>query len=363
MGMIRLPGLVDVHVHLREPGATHKEDFDSGTAAALAGGVTTVLAMPNTQPPLVDDRSFRTALAAAAQKARCDYGVYVGASLDNPAAAAELAPEAAGLKLYLDATFGPLLLDDVKAWMAHLAHWPEGAGPIVAHAEGQSLAALLFIATIHKRPVHIAHVSRREEILMIRAAKERGFAVTCEVCPHHLFLTIEDAPDIPGFRSTEGVYKPGRAEVRPRLAAAADREALWENLAVIDCFATDHAPHLLSEKDGEDPPPGFPGLETMLPLLLTSVLEGKLLLEDLVARLHDNPRKIFNLPEQDETWVEVDPKAAYEFRAAGQLTRCGWTPFEGWKVRGRVTRVVLRGKDAFRDGEVLAAPGTGRNIR
>jgi carbamoyl-phosphate synthase/aspartate carbamoyltransferase/dihydroorotase len=101
----------------------------------------------------------------------------------------------------------------------------------------------------------------------------------------------------------------------------------------------------------------------MLPLLLTSVLEGKLLLEDLVARLHDNPRKIFNLPEQDETWVEVDPKAAYEFRAAGQLTRCGWTPFEGWKVRGRVTRVVLRGKDAFRDGEVLAAPGTGRNIR
>jgi carbamoyl-phosphate synthase/aspartate carbamoyltransferase/dihydroorotase len=289
--------------------------------------------------------------------------VYVGATLENARAAANLAPEAVGLKLYLDATFGPLLLDDLQAWMAHMAHWPETAGPIVAHAERQTLAAILFVAAINKRPVHIAHVSRKEEILLIRAAKERGFQVTCEVCPHHLLLTAEEAAEIAGFRSAEGVFKPGRAEVRPRLATAADRDALWENLEVIDCFATDHAPHLLDEKDGDDPPPGFPGLETMLPLLITAVLEGRLTLEDFATRLSDNPRRIFGLPEQPETWVEIDPDARYEIRAANQHTRCGWTPFEGRQVRGRVTRVVLRGEEAFRDGEVLAKPGTGQNVR
>ena len=361
--MIRLPGLIDVHVHLREPGATHKEDFDSGTAAALAGGVTTVLAMPNTRPPLVDKASFRSALDAAAAKARCDYGIYVGASLDNPETAAELAPGAAGLKMYLDATFGPLLLDDTRAWMAHMAYWPEDSGPIVAHAERQTLSALLFIAAMHSRPVHIAHVSRAEEILLIREAKQRGFPVTCEVCPHHLFLTIDEAPDTPGFRDETGGFAPGRAEVRPRLAAASDREALWENLDVIDCFATDHAPHLLAEKDSETPPPGFPGLETLLPLLLTAVYDGRLTLDDVVARLHDNPRRIFGLPEQGETWVEVDPDAVYEIRADDQHTRCGWTPFEGMQVRGRVTRVILRGETAMEDNVVSALPGSGRNCR
>jgi carbamoyl-phosphate synthase/aspartate carbamoyltransferase/dihydroorotase len=247
--------------------------------------------------------------------------------------------------------------------MAHLSAWPDEAGPIVAHAERQTLAALLFVSAINKRAVHIAHVSRSEEILMIRAAKERGFPVTCEVCPHHLFLTAEDAAEVPGFRNAEGVFKPGRAEVRPQLAAAADRDALWENMEVIDCFATDHAPHLLEEKDSESPPPGFPGLETMLPLLVTAVLDGRLTLEDLITRLHENPHRIFRLPEQPETWVEIDPGPRYELRAAEQYTRCGWTPFEGWEVRGRIRRVVLRGVDAFRDGEVLAEPGTGRNVR
>ncbi len=360
--MLTLPGLIDVHVHLREPGAAHKEDFDSGTSAALAGGFTTVLAMPNTQPPLTDSTSFQAALDAAAAKARCDYGLYLGASLQNAESLPPLSPQAAGLKLYLDATFGPLLLDDTQAWMAHMAYWPEDR-PIVAHAEGQTLAALLFVAALYRRGVHIAHVARREEILMIREAKRRGFPVTCEVCPQHLFLTIDEAPATPGFQDENGSYQSGRAEVRPRLASAADRDALWENLAFIDCFASDHAPHLLSEKDGPEPPPGFPGLETTLPLLLTAVRQGRLTTEDLVTRLHTNPRRIFGLPEQPETFVEVDPDAAYEIRAADHFTRCGWTPFEGFKVHGKVRRVVLRGETAYQDGQLLSPPGAGRNVR
>ena len=152
-------------------------------------------------------------------------------------------------------------------------------------------------------------------------------------------------------------------EVRPRLATQKDVDALWENLDVIDCFATDHAPHTLEEKDGENPPPGFPGVETMLPLLLTAVSEGRLTLDDIIQKSVINPRRIFKLPEQPETWVEVDENAEYEIKAADLHSRCGWTPFEGWKVKGKVRKVVLRGKTAFEDGKVLVEQGYGRNVR
>lgn len=349
MSLVRLPGLVDVHVHLREPGATHKEDFDSGTAAALAGGFTTLLAMPNTDPPLTDAASLDLALEAARRKARCDVGLYLGGGAGNARTAAALAPRVCGLKLYLDQTYGPLQVRDLDVLWEHFRRWPKDR-PLAVHAEGRSLAVALGLAALADRPLHVCHVSRREEILLIRAAKERGWPVTCEVTPHHLFLTREDVPRLGA----------GRAEVRPPLATAADREALWANLAVIDCFATDHAPHTLAEKDGPTPPPGFPGLETALGLLLTAVHEGRLTLEDLVRRLCTNPRRIFRLPEQAETWVEVDLEARWQVRAADLHTRCGWTPFEGMVLRGRARRVVLRGEVACEDGRVLAPPGAGR---
>lgn len=350
--MLKLPGLIDPHVHLREPGATHKEDWDSGTAAALAGGFTMILAMPNTRPPITDASALALALDAASQKARCDYAQYLGAGPDNTHLPAELAKQSAGLKMYLDQTYGPLRLDDMTLWMAHFANWPRHL-PIVAHAESRTLAAVILMAALFDRPVHLAHVSLREEILLIRAAKEKGLPVTCEVAPHHLFLSQEDIPALGA----------GRSEVRPRLARPADRDALWENLDVIDCFATDHAPHTLQEKDSENPPPGFPGLETALPLLLTAVHAGRLTLEDVVMRMYTNPRRIFNLPEQPETWIEVDPDAAWEIHAQQAYTRCGWTPFEGWKVHGKVQRVTLRGQEVFRDSQVLAATGYGQNIQ
>ncbi len=350
--LTRLPALTDVHVHLREPGATHKEDWDSGTAAALAGGFTIVLAMPNTQPAITDSTTLELSLAAARYKARCDYAQYVGGSSLNANTLPRLAGKAAGLKLYLDQTYGDLKMADMTDWMPHFASWPRSA-PLAVHAEGKTLAAAILLASLTGRPLHICHVSHREEILLIRAAKEKVLQITCEVCPHHLFLTEEDIPTLGA----------GRSEVRPRLATRADRDALWANLDVIDCFATDHAPHTLTEKDGPNPPPGFPGLETILPLLLTAVREGRLTLDDVIMRLHTNPQRIFGIPEQPETYCEVDLEASYEIRAADQFTRCGWTPFEGWKVRGRVQRTVLRGQVAFEDGRVLAGPDSGKNIR
>ncbi len=257
--------------------------------------------------------------------------------------------------MYLDSTFGELRLDDMTLWMPHFEKFPKEY-PIVLHSESRTMAAGILFAAIYDRPVHIAHISLKEEVLLIKTAKEKGIKVTCEVCPHHLFLSKDDIPAI-----SHG--HPGRAEVRPRLATKEDVDSLWTNMDVIDCFATDHAPHTLEEKDSDNPPPGFPGLETLLPLLLTAVDVGRLTLDDLIQKSVINPRKIFNLPEQPETWVEVDENAEYEIHAADQFTRCGWTPFEGWKVKGKVRKVVLRGKTVFEDERILVEQGYGKNIR
>ena len=350
--LIKIPGLIDPHVHVREPGGSHKEDWDTGTAAALAGGFTTILAMPNTRPPVTDEESLKMALTAANSKAHCDYAQFLGAGSENLDLLDQLGPRTAGLKMYLDQTYGPLRLDDMVLWMEHFKRWPKNL-PIVAHAEGRTLAAVILMAAIYDRPVHLAHVSLREEILLIRKAKEKRIKVTCEVAPHHLFLTSADTPSI-------GV---GRSEVRPRLASPVDQEALWSNLEVIDIFATDHAPHTLEEKDSENPPPGFPGLETALPLFLTAVRDGRLTMEDLIQRMLTKPRQLFMIPEQPETWVEVNTDEEWEIHAVNHFSRCGWTPFEGRKVRGCVRRVWLRGKEVFHDQQVLARPGYGKNIR
>lgn len=349
MTTIRLPGLIDPHVHLREPGAIHKEDFESGTQAALAGGFTMVLAMPNTQPPLIDDSSLQQAESAAARKAVCDYGIHLGASSENIETAHTLAERVTGLKFYLDATYGPLHLQDLGIIREYFARWPKDR-PILCHAEDRTLAAVLMAAHLENRGVHICHVSRRSEIEIIRDAKMRGIAVTCEVAPHHLFLSQADI-------STLGA---GRSEVRPRLATPDDLAALWQHWEVIDCIATDHAPHLLAEKDSDSPPPGFPGLETSLPLMLTAVHDGRIDLDGVIVRMYDNPRRIFNLPTQPDTWIEVDADAVYTARGADMLSRCRWTPFEGWTLRGRVERVVLRGQPAYEQGKILAVRG--RNL-
>ncbi|MBI5842874.1 MAG: amidohydrolase family protein [Chloroflexi bacterium] len=355
--MLKLPGLIDPHVHVREPGQTHKEDWDTVTQAALAGGVTMILTMPNTKPPIFDAETLDLALSKAKKKARCDYAQFVGAGPDNAEMAASLADKAAGLKMYLDSTFGQLRLDDMTLWQPHFEKYPKQY-PIVAHSESRSMAAAILFAAIYDRPIHIAHISLREEVLLVKAAKEHGIKVTCEVCPHHLFLTSPlPQGEGPGGRGN------GRMEVRPRLATKEDVEALWENLDVIDCFATDHAPHRLEEKDSENPPPGFPGLETILPLLLTAVSDSRLTIPGIIQKMYTNPRKIFSLPEQNETWVEVDEDAEYEIHASEMFSRCGWTPFEGWKVKGKVRKVVLRGKTAFEDGIILVESGYGKNVR
>ena len=347
---LELPGLVDVHVHLRQPGGEHKEDIRSGSAAALAGGVTMVLDMPNTQPPLVGMEALDRKRALVAQHALCDIGSYIGATETNAAQAASLADQVPGMKIYLDQTYGPLRMRSLPALLTHFRAWPADR-PIAVHAEGLSAAVAIGLAQSFGRRLHLCHVSRADEISLIRAAKEAGAKLTCEVTPHHLFLTEADAQRL-------GTY----GDMRPRLASPADVAALWANLDIVDCIATDHAPHTRAEKEGESPPPGVPGLETMLPLLLTAVSEGRLSLERLIELAHDAPRRIFGLPAQPETRINVDLEARYVLSDENLFTKCGWTPFAGMPVRGRVRHVVLRGQTVYNDSSLTAQPGNGRVI-
>ena len=143
-------------------------------------------------------------------------------------------------------------------------------------------------------------------------------------------------------------------DMRPRLASQSDVDALWAHInTTIDCVASDHAPHTLAEKQAsQNPPPGVPGLESTLPLLLTAAAEGRISYERIVTLLSTNPRRIYSLPEQPETWVEIDPGECYEFPDHELYTKCGWSPFSGTLIKGRILRVVLRGKEVVRNGIV-----------
>ena len=368
MTIVRLPGLIDAHVHLREPGYTHKEDFYTGTGAALAGGVTAVLDMPNTIPPTDTPERFAEKAALAASKAACDVGLFVGATTDQLDTYLPVAQRACGLKIYVSETFGSLRIEDLGLLHRFFRSWGEKAaemagdtihsplrtphsalGPVAVHAEELMLPVCLNLSHLYNVPLHIVHVTRRSEIELIRRAKEQGYPVTCEVTPHHLFLSSDDAARLAA-----------RGDMRPKLASPDDVAAMWENLAIVDIFATDHAPHTLAEKAQSTPPPGVPGVETMLPLLLTAVHEGRLELDDILLRCVENPRRIYGLPAQPDTFVDVDVDARYELSDASQHTKAGWTPFAGTSVYGKVEKVTLRGRTVYDGDRILAEPGSGQ---
>lgn len=345
-----LPGLIDIHVHLRTPGAEHKETIESGTRAALAGGFTAILAMPNTRPPIADGQALVAVRRQLAGAARCDVGQYVAGTAGNAEEARACAPLACGLKLYMNETYGSLRIDSLASLAAHFRTWPRER-PIVVHAEDVAVATAIGMAAAFGRAIHIAHVSRADEIRLIAAAKEAGLPVSCEVTPHHLFLTEAD-----------GAALGARGIMRPPLATAGDVAALWQHLAVIDCLATDHAPHTLAEKAGPAPPPGVPGLETALPLMLTAVHERRLSLERLVELMSETPARLFGITTPSESAVEVEIGPARILPDHGYETKVDWSPFAGFEVRGMVRRTFLRGQVVWEAGRGVVAQRPGRLI-
>lgn len=381
-GYYCLPGAIDAHVHLRDPGATHKEDFTTGTRAALAGGVTTVLDMPNNPQPTTGRTTVDAKRAIARAKALCDYGLYIGATADNAVEANDPRLGMVGIKLYLGATTGNLLVTDFES-LYRLFSQP-GDLPIVVHAEDNealvafskdptrrrhsdkrpdvcaalAVSRVLTLAEATGRHVHIAHASTESEIELIEAARSRGVEVSFEITPQHLFLCTDDEERLGPF----GV-------VNPPLRSPQDVKALWAHLPSCDMIATDHAPHTIEEKHSAKPPSGMPGLETMLPLLLTAASEKRLSWRDIARLTCRGPARAFGLstkgelaPGYDADLVLIRPDEEYVLSGPWQ-TKCNWSPFEGKHVRGKIRRVLVRGQDAFVEGRIVAEPGQGKEVK
>ena len=283
----------------------------------------------------------------------CDWGVYFGASQDdNTGEYAAVFDPVCGLKIYNNATTGTLLIDDQTLRARHYAAWPVGK-VIAVHAEGETVADILALVRQYRQPTHFCHISTAEEISLLAAAKAEGLPVSVGVTSHHLFLTEDDVRTLGPL---------GR--MKPELKTHADQQALWDAIAagVVDVVESDHAPHTLAEKQSDAPPSGVPGLETTLPLMLTAVHERRLALERVIDLVALNPQRIFGVAPGPETYTLVDLDARYTIARGDLRTACGWSPFEGMPVVGRVCEVWIRGVQAF-DGEtVRVAPGFGCNL-
>jgi dihydroorotase len=356
MTRLVLPGLVDIHVHLRQPGVGHKEDVLSGTTAALAGGMTLVFDMPNTQPPTItlDALEWKRRLFEAS--AVCDYGFFAGYMGGGLEPLLAMAPQTVGLKLYLDETFGDMTLDRGRSLEQVFEAWP-GPGPIAVHGEAPTVERVLVLGQRYGQALHICHVPHPDVLLAIDRARQAGASVTCEVTPHHLFLSTDDLTTLGPF----GIMKP--ALLAPDLV-----ERFWERLDLVDAIASDHAPHTVAEKEWRrnglaQPPPGVPGLETTLPLMLRAVDEGRLTQERLVALLHHNPLRIYGLVADETTSVTVELGEAYRLPFGDYHTRCGWSPFVDKWALGRVSEVTLRGQAVWQEGRRLAVAGSGREVQ
>jgi dihydroorotase (multifunctional complex type) len=396
-GLFIFPGLIDPHTHLRQPGGEHKEDFFTGTCAALAGGITSVFAMPNTSPAAVDRASLDYALDLAAQNAACDYGLFLGATNTNSKLKTQnLDLRECGLKIYMGSSTGDLLVEDFGPQHEHFANYPHER-VIAVHAEHEPAVRYFAAQGVRRPPIcaeleteravtlaercnrrlHICHVSTRREVEIIAEAKARGVPVTCEFSPHHLFLSTGWVEAEEQGSRGAGTNMPSAPlllrslfEMNPPLRSQADVDFLWQHLAVADCIATDHAPHTLEEKRSAKPPMGTPGLETMLPLLLTAAHEGRLRFEDIARLCCEGPGQTFNIPRKgrilpgfDADLTLVDPNAEWVIGDKPLFTKCNWTPFAGWRAHGAVKHVFARGRLAFDDGRILVERGSGKLIR
>ncbi len=373
-GMLVLPGAIDAHVHFRDPGPNYKEDWASGSAAAAAGGVTTVIDQPNTSPRTLDARSFREKLDIARHRSLVDFCLNGGpGNIDELAAAGATAigeifsyehsderllkilvqAEQAGMLATLHAEDG-LIIKELAASLLgrHDAEVYSEARP--AAAEAVAIDKCLSWAS----RLHICHLSSALGLERVAKAKRDGKKVTCEATPHHLLLNIKDY-------KKQGSY----LKMNPPLRRQADNDALWQGLrsGTIDILASDHAPHLPEEKKDDiwEAPAGVPGVETMLPMMLIAVKRNLLGLERLVDAAARRPACIFGLAGKgtietgkDADLVIFDTKSVTQINADRLHSRAEWTPFEG-KDAIFPQMTLVRGKVVY-DGDFLVPSGYGR---
>ncbi|MBV1704124.1 MAG: dihydroorotase [Hyphomicrobiales bacterium] len=385
-GLHVLPGIVDSQVHFREPGPTHKEDLETGSLAAVMGGVTAVFEMPNTDPTTTTPAALADKLARAKGRMHCDHAFWVGGTRDVARDVAELErlPGAAGIKVFMGSSTGPLLVEDdggvadiLRRTRRRAAFHSEdeyrlrerahlrvpgdpSSHPVWRDAEAAMACTrrLVAIARREGARIHVLHISTREEIAFLAGHKD---VASCEATPHHLTL---DAGDYARLGT--------KLQMNPPVRDAAHRDGIWAGIAdgTVDVLGSDHAPHTLDEKARPYPqsPSGMTGVQTLAPIMLDHVNAGRLTLERFVDLTSAGPARLFGIAGKgriaaghDADFTIVDMKRRETIRDSWIASRCRWTPYDGKEVIGWPVGTIVRGRRVMWEGE-LVGPATGRPV-
>jgi dihydroorotase len=386
-GLHILPGVIDSQVHFREPGLTHKEDLETGSRAAVLGGVTAVFEMPNTDPPTTSARALADKVARATGRMHCDFAFWVGGAHENIAEipALERLPGAAGIKVFMGSSTGRLLVPDdagvlaiLKATRRRAAFHSEDearlnerkglrvAGDPSSHPVWRDEIAalrcterLIRLARRARAQVHVLHISTREEIPFLQGAKD---VASCEATPHHLTFSADDYARL-------GT----KLQMNPPVRGAEHREGIWRGLAqgVIDVIGSDHAPHTREEKARPYPesPSGMTGVQTLVPIMLDHVAAGRLTLQRLADLTSAGPARLFGVVGKgriaagyDADFTIVDLKRRETIGDSWIASRCGWTPYDGREVVGWPVGTIVRGARVMWEGEIVT-PAQGAAVR
>lgn len=387
-GLHVLPGVIDSHVHFREPGAEHKEDLASGSRAAVLGGVTTVFEMPNTSPATTTAEALADKLRRAQGRMYCDHAFYIGASLENIGELDRLErlPGVAAVKVFIGSSTGNLLIaeqSDLQRVLARITRraafhsedearlnarlGERRARDPASHAVWRDAKAardatemLMRLAREAGKRVHVLHVTTGDEMPILAAHKP---VATAEVTPHHLTLAAPEAYQRLGTH----------AQINPPVRDAAHRAALWTAVrdGTVDTIGSDHAPHTLEEKARPypDSPSGMPGVQTLVPVMLDHVNAGRLSIERFVDLTSHGPQRVYGLAGKGRIAAGYDADLTLvDMGREGQITeswlasRCGWSPYTGRRVKGWPVGTVVRGAFVMREGEITAA-AAGRPAR
>ncbi|MEO4043469.1 dihydroorotase [Hoeflea sp. CAU 1731] len=386
-GLHILPGVIDSQVHFREPGLEHKEDLQSGSLAAVMGGVTSVFEMPNTRPATTSAETIADKIGRATGRMHCDFAFWVGGTRENVSSisALERIPGAAGIKLFMGSSTGDLLVYDDESVLAILK---QTRRRVAVHSEDEprlkkrldlrrrgdpashpdwrdeeaalrSTQRLVKLAREAGARIHILHISTAKEIAFLQDHKD---IATCEATPHHLTLTSDDYKTLGSF-----------IQMNPPIRSPEHRDAIWGGLrrSVIDVLGSDHAPHSRDEKAQPYPasPSGMTGVQTLVPIMLDHVNAGRLTLEQFVDLTSHGPQRIFGLTRKgriaagyDADLTIVDMKRSHVIRDEEQASRAGWTPYHGKRVTGWPIGTIIRGKIAMWEGALRQA-ASGQAIR
>jgi dihydroorotase len=394
--LLVLPGLVDSHVHLRDEGKAYKETFQSGTAAAAAGGVTTVLDMPSNAPVTMSVETLKNRMQIAEKTVLVNVGFYSEFPNDLNKVKEIVAQGAIAFKLYMAERVGGLDIDDDQALKDSFGKAGAAGVPVAVHAEDKTLLKkateelklakrhditaflkahsehvelkaverLLAISAQVDVRLHFCHISTEGGLNAVHEAKTSGKAITCEVTPHHLLLSNADFARYGSLVIT-----------MPPLRDESQIEALWKGVSGgwVDVVGSDHAPHTLQEKSASsvwDVKVGVPGLETTLPLMLTMVHKNRLSLTRVVQLLSEKPAEIFNLNDRGRLekgkkadLVVIDFNEKFKIDASKFHSKAKYSPFDEWEIQGRPVKTFVNGLLVMDEQEIVAKAGSGEIIR